>query len=87
MQQAPLELRELKAQQAPPASALALPGLLVLALRVQRAYKVLQVLQVQLAPLAQLVSGQPACRVLLELLELPAQPELLGQMELPALLA
>ena len=84
MQQAPLELRELKAQQAPPASALALPGLLVLALRVQRAYKVLQVLQVQLAPLA---SGQPARRVPLELLELPAQPELLGQMELPALLA
>ena len=39
VQQAPLELRVLKAQQAPSASALALPARLVQALRVQREFR------------------------------------------------
>ena len=72
---APLALREPKAQQAPSASTLAQPARLVQALRVQQGYRAQQVLQAQRAPQ---VSGQPACRVPLELLGLPALRVLLG---------
>ena len=81
VQPAPLALRVLKERPAPSASALAQQVQLVQELRVQRACKVQQGLQGLTAQQVQLVSGQPACRVLLELLELPEPQELQASLE------